>query len=256
MSSSAPTTCIPADDQAFQEVLGHGRHPKNPERMNALIRAEHEDDDQLPPLLVEDASDADNGNFTGDDSGSSSESSSLGSDGDIQEITNVELATILPMKTVPQRGGNDINSQASKHAWVEEVEDEDSGSLQPLTSLAPPKLTKASKRNLIYYFYKVVEMNSDGQAGNVGDKHYKCYLGNCKVLMIMHAMKSSLNGEKVLDATSAAQYLVQLEQSSVNIVNAFNKQVTKAFGDWNQARFEELLAQWLITCDQLFEEVE
>ncbi|KAG1781172.1 hypothetical protein EV702DRAFT_956436, partial [Suillus placidus] len=137
-----------------------------------------------------------------------------------------------------------------------------------------------------------VEKNSDGQAGDVGDKHYKCYLGNCKVLTITCAMKSSLNGlighlkthfpplyrlyillksrgtaptddelriargEKVLDATSAAQYLVQLEQSSVNIVDTFNKQVTKAFGDWNQARFEELLAQWLVACDQPFEEVE
>jgi hypothetical protein len=41
---------------------------------------------------------------------------------------------------------------------------------------------------------------------------------------------------------SATQHLVQLEQASVNIVNEFNKQVTKAFSDWNQARFEELLA--------------
>lgn len=62
-------------------------------------------------------------------------------------------------------------------------------------------------------------------------------------------------GEKVLDATSATQHLVQLEQASVNIVNTFNKQVTKAFGDWNQARFEELLAQWLVTYDQPFKEV-
>ncbi|KAG2139130.1 uncharacterized protein EDB93DRAFT_1071536, partial [Suillus bovinus] len=134
--------------------------------------------------------------------------------------------------------------------------------------------------------------NSNGQAGDVGNKHYKCYLGNCKVLTIMRAMKSSLNGlighlkthfppmyrlylllkshgtpptndelriawgEKVLNPAAAAQYLVQLEQASVNIFDAFNKQVTKAFGDWNQARFEELLAQWLVACDQPFEEVE
>jgi hypothetical protein len=54
-----------------------------------------------------------------------------------------------------------------------------------------------------------------------------------------------VRGEKVLDLAAAVQYLVQLEQASVNIVDAFNKQVTKAFDDWNQARFEELLAQWL-----------
>ncbi|KAG2351051.1 hypothetical protein BDR07DRAFT_1502771 [Suillus spraguei] len=95
-------------------------------------------------LPVEDASDADDGNFTGDDSGSSSESSSLGSDNDIQEITNVE---------------------ASKHARVEEVDDEDSSSLQPSTSSALPRLSKqASKHNPIYYFYELVEMNSNGQA--------------------------------------------------------------------------------------------
>ncbi|KAG2052458.1 hypothetical protein BDR06DRAFT_838528, partial [Suillus hirtellus] len=127
--------------------------------------------------------------------------------------------------------------------------------------------------------------NSNGQVGNVGDKHYKCYLGNCKILTIMCVMKSSLNGlishlkthfppmyqlylllkscgtpptddelkivwgEKVLNA-------IQLKQASVNIVDAFNKQVTKAFSDWNQAKFEELLAQWLVACDQPFEEVE
>jgi len=63
-------------------------------------------------------------------------------------------------------------------------------------------------------------------------------------------------GEKVLDATTAAQYSVQLEQASVSIVDTFNKQVTKAFGEWNQAKFEELLTQWLVACDQPFEEVE
>jgi hypothetical protein len=63
-------------------------------------------------------------------------------------------------------------------------------------------------------------------------------------------------GEKVLDATAATQYLVQLKQVSVNIVDAFNKQVNKAFGEWNQAKFEELLTQWLVACDQPFEEVE
>jgi len=115
MSSDAPDTCVPAEDQAFQEVLGHGRRPKNPERMNALIQAEREDHDQplrrhrrsrcLPKkstiinddnffstLPVEDTSDANDGDFTGDDSESSSESSSLGSNSDIQEITNAEVS--------------------------------------------------------------------------------------------------------------------------------------------------------------------
>ncbi|KAG2030396.1 hypothetical protein BDR03DRAFT_906074 [Suillus americanus] len=96
MSTDAPNTCVPADDDGFQEVLGRGRRPKNPERMNALIQAEQEDNGQplrrhrqphrLPKksaiskndnlfstLSVEDASDADDGDFTGDGSESSSE---------------------------------------------------------------------------------------------------------------------------------------------------------------------------------------
>ena len=52
-------------------------------------------DNLFSALPVEDTSDADDGDFTGDDSGSSSESSSLGSDGDIQEITNVEVSYFL-----------------------------------------------------------------------------------------------------------------------------------------------------------------
>jgi hypothetical protein len=31
-------------------------------------------------------------------------------------------------------------------------------------------------------------MNSDRQAGDVGNKHYKCYLGNRKVLTITHVL--------------------------------------------------------------------
>jgi hypothetical protein len=51
------------------------------------------------------------------------------------------------------------------------------------------------KRNPIYHFYDVVQLNAAGQAGDPGDKHYKCYLDNRKVLTITHAMKSSLNGK-------------------------------------------------------------
>jgi hypothetical protein len=36
-------------------------------------------------------------------------------------------------------------------------------------------------------------------------------------------------GEKLLDPNAAADYIHQLEQASANIVDAFNKQVNKAF---------------------------
>jgi hypothetical protein len=63
-------------------------------------------------------------------------------------------------------------------------------------------------------------------------------------------------GEMVLDPDAAAAYLMQLKQASANLVDAFNKQVNKAFGDWSQEKFEDLLAKWLVACDQPFEDVE
>lgn len=62
-------------------------------------------------------------------------------------------------------------------------------------------------------------------------------------------------GEKVLDPAAAAAYVTQLEQTSANLVNAFSKQVNKAFGDWDQDKFEDLLTKWLVACDQPFDEV-
>ncbi len=40
--------------------------------------------------------------------------------------------------------------------------------------------------------------NSDGKPGNPGDKHFKCYHGNRKVLTITPMMKGSLNGKAIL----------------------------------------------------------
>ena len=63
-------------------------------------------------------------------------------------------------------------------------------------------------------------------------------------------------GEKVLDLAAAAAYVTQLEQASTNLVDTFNKQVNKAFGDWDQDKFEDLLAKRLVVCDQPFDKVE
>lgn len=46
----------------------------------------------------------------------------------------------------------------------------------------------------MYYFYDIVQLNAAGQAGDLGDKHYQCFLGNQKALTITYAMKSSLDG--------------------------------------------------------------
>ncbi|KAK0439279.1 uncharacterized protein EV420DRAFT_1239200, partial [Desarmillaria tabescens] len=153
------------------------------------------------------------------------------------------------------------------------------------------------KHNPIYYFYESVPLNSDGKPGNSGDKHFKCYHGNCKVLTIMQTMKGSLNGlighlktcsapmyymflalqacldatpnaviledeinivngSKTLDPQVADVYLKQMESESKNIIHTFRKQSVDAKGEWDQQKFETLLAEWIIACDQLFEEVD
>jgi hypothetical protein len=48
--------------------------------------------------------------------------------------------------------------------------------------------------NPIYLFYEEVLKNAHGIEGNMGDKHYKCYHGQRKILTITKAMRSSLNG--------------------------------------------------------------
>lgn len=59
-------------------------------------------------------------------------------------------------------------------------------------------LQPAGKRNPIYHFYESVSTNSQGQVGNPGDRHYKCYHGNRKVITVTRAMKYSLNGNHIL----------------------------------------------------------
>ncbi|KAG2028952.1 hypothetical protein BDR03DRAFT_1019113 [Suillus americanus] len=302
MASSSTLNAEPAAvDPGFQEVLGCGKRPKNTERMNALVQAEGEDIDNpsrrprrsrrapkkqnaavdpnnfFSSLPVEEASNADDGDFTGSES--SSQSSSSGSETNTTEILNVELADVLPMKTVPPRGGNsDPNAHQlrkkanakskrkaagnasaanglhlSKRARVEDAED-DGDILLPSSSQVPqvdvwlkhPKLRGPT--NPIYLFYEEVLKNAQCVEGTKGDKHYKCYHGQRKILTITKAMRSSLNGlighikthfpvmyrlylylkdraepptedevamasgKKILDPTQAAEYLLQLEK--------------------------------------------
>ncbi|KAG1795435.1 uncharacterized protein HD556DRAFT_1188586, partial [Suillus plorans] len=109
------------------------------------------------------------------------------------------------------------------------------------------------------------------------DKHYKCYHGQRKTLTITKAMRSLIghikthfpamyhlylclkdcvesptedkvtiaSGTKTLDPTQAVEYLLKLEKTSSNIE-----------ANWDQGTFERLLAEWMVTCDQPFEEVD
>jgi len=77
-----------------------------------------------------------------------------------------------------------------------------------------------------------------------------------------------------LDWKAEAEYLQKLEKSSENIKKAFQNQqahtivseIPSGFvllatydlrqGPWDQEKFEQVLMEWVIACDQLFEEVE
>ncbi|KAF8223657.1 hypothetical protein L208DRAFT_1516345, partial [Tricholoma matsutake] len=148
--------------------------------------------------------------------------------------------------------------------------------------------------NSIYYFYKKVEENANGEAGIPGDQHFKCLHGTMKVLTITKKMKYLLNayqgsqlqqdlksasavmyrlylamndcpsdqimaeefdiasGKKVLDPGVASEWLNQLESANMDIRKAFNKQVEAAAGPWDQEKFEDLLAKWIVATDQPF----
>lgn len=149
------------------------------------------------------------------------------------------------------------------------------------------------KRNPIYHFYESVSTNSQGQVGNFGDKHYKCYHGNRKVITVTRAMKYSLNGlvghlkthfsamhrlylimkdrtdpptdeelaiasgKKVLDEKAAKSYLGRVKAPSANLVSMFAKQPQEnAEKVFDMETFERHLAEWVVASDQPFEEVE
>ncbi|KAI9434270.1 hypothetical protein BJY52DRAFT_1100235, partial [Lactarius psammicola] len=148
------------------------------------------------------------------------------------------------------------------------------------------------KCNPIYLFYETIFQNASGQAGEPGDKHYRCYHRNHKVLTVMRAMKSNLNGlinhlkshfpamfwlycvlkdreempmpeeiaiasgKQALDPKNEAAYIERLEAASENIRKAFAAQEAKAAGPWDQEKFEQLLTEWVVACNQPFDAVE
>ncbi|KAF8219860.1 hypothetical protein L208DRAFT_1337330, partial [Tricholoma matsutake] len=136
--------------------------------------------------------------------------------------------------------------------------------------------TRGKKTNPIHIFYEVSSVDVNGQKGESGDKHYKCCHGCQKVITIMKKMRGNLTSKSIcslyclkinpteeeinfasskmsLDATKASEFLKKLENASMKIQDAFACQV---LDEWDQAKFEKLLVEWIVACDQQFEEVE
>jgi len=86
---------------------------------------------------------------------------------------------------------------------------------------------------------------------------------------------SVASGKTTLNPGATANYIKNLEEKSESIRRAFEKQESQALvrsclgncgfflaenggtqGEWDQGKFEELLLEWIIACDQPFDEVE
>ncbi|KAH9160626.1 hypothetical protein EDB89DRAFT_871052 [Lactarius sanguifluus] len=165
--------------------------------------------------------------------------------------------------------------------------------ISPMSSFPnPTKKAGSTKKSPIYLFYEIVANGADGTPGDDGDVHYRCLHGAHKVCTIKKSMRSNLNTlvnnlrvhvksmyqlycvlkdrdgpptpdeidiastKRQLDGNAAAEYLLKLEQSSENIKKAFQDQRARVAGPWDQEKFEQLLTEWIIACDQPFDEVE
>ncbi|KAI9508996.1 hypothetical protein F5148DRAFT_954959, partial [Russula earlei] len=146
-------------------------------------------------------------------------------------------------------------------------------------------ITSAStgvKRNPIYLFYEAVDFAADGSPGKPGNKHYQCHHGNKKVLTIMKAMNHNLNGTSWLQLIlqlilhtpptedeiafasgckefaghNQAQYVKALDARASTITSAFLRQEQATMEPFNSLKFDHLLTEWIVACDQSFDEVE
>lgn len=322
--SESETTPLP---NTKSTNLRRGERKKNTEKMHTSIAAEQCNElgvvlkkHRLPeqgqqsgrpakkPKInttdMDNKSDPDDGDFASDGSlmGSSEDN-----DTEVDEVhpSNAEIADILPSKTIPTTGRGAGKRKKNK-VTVEEVEDVESA--QNLRARSPvatgssiievndshQKSQRLPTRNPIYYFYEKVEHDAKGSVGNVGDKHYKCFHGNQKVLTITKAMKSSLNGlignlksssptmfrlymilksrhpegnvtqaeidiasgKRPLTAEASSEFVGGLEAQSESIRDAFTKQKEQAAGPWSHTKFQDLLTKWIVASDQPFDTVE
>ncbi|KAL0958668.1 hypothetical protein HGRIS_014000 [Hohenbuehelia grisea] len=106
-------------------------------------------------------------------------------DEDFFNISPEEIANILPSKSLPDAFVK-VNARL-RQATVKRKEAKESARN---ADAAPTSM----KRNPVYLLYEESPLNAGGQVGNPGDKHYKCFHGQRKVLTITKAMRSSLNG--------------------------------------------------------------
>ncbi|SJL02917.1 uncharacterized protein ARMOST_06258 [Armillaria ostoyae] len=175
-----------------------------------------------------------------------------------------------------------------------EVEASSSAAIpNPASQLEHHNAARSKKKSAVHYFFEPVQFDTKGDKipGEPGDKHYWCLHGSHKVITILATSQSNLTtlinhlkvhfpamhqlytilhgcaeppteeeieiaaGKWKLDVKTTVEYLKKLEIASENIVQAFQRQAAQAAGEWDQAKFECLLLEWIVACDQPFEEI-
>ncbi|PBK63977.1 hypothetical protein ARMSODRAFT_979585 [Armillaria solidipes] len=243
-------------------------------RMKELLDAEMHDEDGQPTAPTNPCHRRKKAKKNGKKNKQSGEySGGTTSDADDGDFSTETLAGILASKTVPatikrrrvvvedvedeESTTNTASSSKKACRYIIEDDSEDGDEGDPASQASrqtgPAKRKRrVGKWNPIYYFYESVPLNSDGKPGNLGNKHFKCYHGNWKVTYrALEDLFCSDVSSKKLDLQVADIYLKQMESESKNIIHAFKKQSVDVKGEWDQQKFETLLAEWIIVCDQL-----
>ncbi|KAF8815009.1 hypothetical protein BYT27DRAFT_7129337, partial [Phlegmacium glaucopus] len=183
----------------------------------------------------------------------------------------------------PLSAGVSVASLAS--ASVASLDDSGSNSVAQIVGAATTKT-----RNSIYYFYEPVDRNNKGELGQQGDKHYKSLHGNRGVFTVtkasrynlgslirnlktasapMYSLFCAINGRQAtqeeidlasgktpFDPSKHYDFIKSIQTSQIDIRRALEKQASAAAGPWDQAKFEQFLAEWMVLTDQPFDTVD
>ncbi|KAG6823964.1 hypothetical protein H0H92_008436 [Tricholoma furcatifolium] len=112
-----------------------------------------------------------------------------------------------------------------------------------------PLQLQSHKYNPVYFFYEQLDHSPNGEP--VTRKMW--YSTNAPTAEEINIAA----GRVQLSFQEANSYVTDLEKKTADIVDALRCQAELANGkDFDQDKFEELLAEWIVLCDQPFDEVD
>ncbi|KAF8798660.1 hypothetical protein BYT27DRAFT_7228363 [Phlegmacium glaucopus] len=113
------------------------------------------------------------------------------------------------------------------------------------------------KHNPIYNFYEEWDVNNEGNLGNPGDKHYRCYHSNRKIFTPMHDLflvmktRGTPTDDEILMASGKKDFNDLHHTEYFKVIEAQAAAASKG-----HETFEKLLIEWMVVCDQPFDEVD